>query len=381
MAKKRPKIIVLGGGTGSFTVLSGLRDYPVDLTAIISMADSGGSNRVLRDEFGILPTSDIRQCLVALADSNGDQQVLRDLFNYRFHQGRGIAGMTFGNLFMAALADIQGSQLKAIEETCRILNIKGQILPVTSDDVQLVARYENGHQVVGEHAIDEPKHDGKLKIIELETIPQAKAYPKAVQAIKEADLVIIGPGDLYTSVACNLIIKGIARALKQAGNRIISILGARSKDLLFWEDELGSVSDQLIVTTDDGTYGRKGLVTEPLKEILDSGENIGLIMAIGPVPMMKFLSKLTNPYEVPTWVSLNPLMVDGTGMCGGCRVAVGDTTKFACVTALISMVIRSIGKSYSSGESHILRMRSSLCVFGKRKICLKECRQERVNHG
>jgi len=224
MAKKKPKIVVLGGGTGSFTVLSGLRDYPVDLTAIISMADSGGSNRVLRDEFGILPTSDIRQCLVALADGNGDQQVLRDLFNYRFHQGRGIAGMTFGNLFMAALADIQGSQVKAIEKTCRILNIKGHILPVSLDDVQLVARYENGHQVVGEHAIDEPKHDGKLRIIELETIPQAKAYPKAVKAIKEADLIVIGPGDLYTSVACNLIIKGIARALKQTEAKVVYIV-------------------------------------------------------------------------------------------------------------------------------------------------------------
>ena len=229
MTKKKPKIVILGGGTGSFTVLSGLRDYPVDLTAIISMADSGGSNRVLRDEFGILPTSDIRQCLVALADEDGDQKILRDLFTYRFHRGTGIAGMTFGNLFMAALADIYHSQQKAIEETCKMLHIKGQIWPITLDDVQLVARYENGHQVVGEHYIDEPRHDGKLKIVELECIPQAKAYPKAAKAIREADLVVIGPGDLYTSIVCNLIVKGIAQALKKTKGKVVFVMNLMAR--------------------------------------------------------------------------------------------------------------------------------------------------------
>lgn len=213
--------MVIGGGTGTYTVLSGLREYPVDLTAIISMADSGGSNRVLRDEFGILPTSDIRQALVALSDDTGDREIFRSLFAYRFHQGIGINGMTFGNLFMAALTDIFGSQVKAIEETKKILHIKGEILPVTLDDVQLVARYENGHQVVGEHYIDEPKHDGRLKIVELETIPKAKAYPPAIRAIKAADLVVIGPGDLYTSIVCNLIISGVGEALRQARGKVV----------------------------------------------------------------------------------------------------------------------------------------------------------------
>jgi len=123
----------------------------------------------------------------------------------------------------------------------------------------------------------------------------------------------------------------IAKAWKAAGNKLYTIIGSRSSNALFYEEEHKQIADNLIVCTDDGTYGRHGFVTEPLKEILDSGEKIGMIMAIGPVPMMKFLSKLTKPYEVPTWVSLNPLMVDGTGMCGGCRVALGDTTKFACV--------------------------------------------------
>lgn len=123
----------------------------------------------------------------------------------------------------------------------------------------------------------------------------------------------------------------IARGLKQAGNKVISILGARNKDLIFWEDELRSVSDQLIVTTDDGSYARKGLVTEPLKELLESNERIDRVIAIGPSIMMKFCAKTTQPFSVKTIVSLNPIMVDGTGMCGCCRVSVGGVTKFACV--------------------------------------------------
>lgn len=230
MKKTRtPKVVVIGGGTGTFVALSGLKKHPVDLTAVISMADSGGSNRILRDEFGILPTSDIRQALLALADGNGDNEIFRQLFAYRYHQGTGIAGMTFGNLFMAALTDILGSQLKAIQQTARILHVKGQILPVTLADVQLVARYENGHQVVGEHYIDEPRHSGKLKIVELETIPRARVYPPARQAIQAADLVVIGPGDLYTSLVCNLIIGGVPQALKKTQGQVVFVLNLMSR--------------------------------------------------------------------------------------------------------------------------------------------------------
>ncbi len=123
----------------------------------------------------------------------------------------------------------------------------------------------------------------------------------------------------------------IARAMQQAGNRVIAIMGARNKDLLFWEDELRRVSDQLIVTTDDGSYGRKGLVTEPLRDLLAGDSEIGQVIAIGPSIMMKFCAKTTEPFGVKTIVSLNPIMVDGTGMCGCCRVTVGGATRFACV--------------------------------------------------
>jgi ferredoxin--NADP+ reductase len=122
----------------------------------------------------------------------------------------------------------------------------------------------------------------------------------------------------------------IARALKQAGNKVISIMGARCQDLLFWEEKIRSASDELVVTTDDGTCGRKALVTEPLKEILSS-QKVDQVIAIGPIPMMKFCSLTSKPFGVKTIVSLNPLMVDGTGMCGCCRVSVGGATKFACV--------------------------------------------------
>ncbi|MFC1860446.1 sulfide/dihydroorotate dehydrogenase-like FAD/NAD-binding protein [Chloroflexota bacterium] len=123
----------------------------------------------------------------------------------------------------------------------------------------------------------------------------------------------------------------IARAMKMAGNQVISIMGARSKSLIFWAEELRRVSDQLMVTTDDGSYARKGLVTEPLKELLEGDEKIDRVIAIGPSIMMKFSAKTTEPFGVKTIVSLNPIMVDGTGMCGCCRVSVGGITKFACV--------------------------------------------------
>lgn len=123
----------------------------------------------------------------------------------------------------------------------------------------------------------------------------------------------------------------IAREMRAAGNKVISIIGARSRELLFWQEKLAGVSDRLIITTDDGSLGRRGVVTEPLKEILEGGENIDRVIAIGPAIMMKFCARTTQPFGVKTIVSLNPIMVDGTGMCGVCRVSVGGVTRFACV--------------------------------------------------
>jgi len=230
MSKKIKKIVCLGGGTGVSVVLSGLKKYPINLSAVVSMADSGGSNRVIRDEFGLLPTSDLRQCLVALSeDSNDPAQSLRKLFTYRFNKGRGLKGMTFGNLFMVALTDIFGSQIEAIKKTSQVLKIRGKVLPVSLINSNLAAIYEDGTKVVGEHFIDEPKHDGRLKIKKIYLQPKAKAYPGAIRAILEADLIVIGPGDLYTSLIVNLLVEGIAEALRKTRGKIVFVLNLMTK--------------------------------------------------------------------------------------------------------------------------------------------------------
>jgi uncharacterized cofD-like protein len=227
---KKKNIVVIGGGTGTYTVLTGLKKYPVNLTAVVSMMDSGGSNRVIRDEFGLLPTSDIRQCMVALSDEQTGDDDLRRLFAYRYENGVGITGMTFGNLFMAALTDVYGTQELAIEKTCELLHVNGKILPVTYDDSHLLARYDNGIQVLGEHYIDEPTDEiGKHRIVELELIPKAKANNKVLEAIESADLIILGPGDLYTSVICNLIVDGLAGAIRKSKAKKVYIMNLMTK--------------------------------------------------------------------------------------------------------------------------------------------------------
>lgn len=224
-----PKVVVIGGGTGTFVTLQGLKRHQVDLTAIVTMADSGGSNKRIRDEFGLLPTSDIRQCFVALADENGGVGLMRKLFMYRFEKGQGIAGMTFGNLFMAALADILGSQADAIRQTHRVLRIKGNVIPVSYTNTNLSARYENGHVVNEEHLIDEPQHDGTLNIKEVFLTPKARVSPEALAAITRADLVVLGPGDLFTSLIPNFLVEGIPEALKKTRAAIVYVLNLMTK--------------------------------------------------------------------------------------------------------------------------------------------------------
>jgi ferredoxin--NADP+ reductase len=147
---------------------------------------------------------------------------------------------------------------------------------------------------------------------------------KPTDVEKVGNVVCVGGG---TGIA---VLHPITRALKEAGNHVVAILGARSKDLLILEEKMAAASHELLITTDDGSYGRKGFVTDALKDVLEKGDT-QLVVAIGPVPMMKFVSKLTAEYKVKTIVSLNPIMVDGTGMCGGCRVTIGGKTQFACV--------------------------------------------------
>ncbi|MBI2098165.1 MAG: YvcK family protein [Candidatus Wildermuthbacteria bacterium] len=205
-------IVVIGGGTGTYTALVGLKKYPVNLTAIVSMADDGGSTKVLREEFGVLPPGSVRPALVALSHA---PQAISNLFQFRFAEG-GLSGHSFGNLFLTALAKQLGSFEKAIEEAGRILNIQGRVIPSTLDNCTLLAELENGQVIRGETNIDIPKHDGNLKIRKVRLDLRCKANPKAIEAIKEADVVVIGPGDLYTSIMPNFLVEGVAKAVRES---------------------------------------------------------------------------------------------------------------------------------------------------------------------
>lgn len=220
------KIVVIGGGTGTFTVLAGLKKYTRDISAIVAMSDSGGSTGRLRDELGVLPPGDIRACLVALADSEG---LLRRLFNYRFREGSGLAGHSFGNLFLTALEKLTGNFEKAVEQAAKVLNIEGEVIPVTVQSTHLCARLENGEVVKGETNIDRPLHDARLRVDKIWLQPKVKANPRALQAIKKAGLIIIGPGDLYTSVAPNLLVAGIAGALRKSRAKKVYVCNLMTK--------------------------------------------------------------------------------------------------------------------------------------------------------
>jgi uncharacterized cofD-like protein len=226
------KIVTIGGGTGTFTVLSGLKKYPLDLTAIVTMADSGGSTGRLRDEFGYLPVGDVRMALAALAEDNEATYLLRELFLYRFDQGeKGLRGHNFGNLFLIALSDILGSQEKAITYASEVLRIKGNVLPITADNVHLVAQYEDGSIIKGETFIDEPPaaHDATLRIQKLSVDPQAQITPYARDAISQADFIILGPGDLYTSVLANIVVNGTSNAIQESSAKLIFIVNLMTK--------------------------------------------------------------------------------------------------------------------------------------------------------
>lgn len=222
------KIVVIGGGTGTFTVLRGLKEHPHDVTAVVSMFDSGGSSGVLRDEHGILPPGDVRRCLVAL--SEGEQEkTLRELFNYRFRNGASLKGHTFGNILITALTEILGGEGEAIERAGTLLNIRGKVLPVSLEQAHLCAELENGMVIEGETNIDIPKHDGNLRIVKIFLKPNVKGNSKAIEAILAADAIVIGPGDLYTSIIPNILSGGIDRAIKEGNAHKIFVLNLFTK--------------------------------------------------------------------------------------------------------------------------------------------------------
>ena len=205
-----PKIVAVGGGTGLSTMLKGIKKLTNNITAVVTVGDDGGSSGRLRHEMGILPPGDIRNCIAALAD---DEDLVTKLFQYRFKMGEGLEGHSFGNLFLTALCAITGNMVRAVQESSKVLNIRGRVLPSTLDDMKLAAEMDDGSIVEGESNIPET---GK-KIKRLFTQPaNCKALPEVLKAIKDADLIILGPGSLYTSVIPNLLIKEISAAISKS---------------------------------------------------------------------------------------------------------------------------------------------------------------------
>ncbi len=225
--EKNSKIVVIGGGTGIFAVLTGIKGYFKNISAVISMADDGGSTGILREDFGILPPGDIRRALIAL--SKTDNKILSKLFNYRFLEGKGFKGHSFGNLILTALERITGSFEKAIDEASRILSVEGKVIPVTLNKTNLFAELENGEIIKGESNIDVPKHNGNLKIKKVWLKPKVNINPKAKKEILTSDLVIIGPGDLYTSIIPNLLVNGMKSALQKTKAKIIYFVNVMTK--------------------------------------------------------------------------------------------------------------------------------------------------------
>jgi uncharacterized cofD-like protein len=213
-----PKVVVVGGGTGLSNLLNGLKEFTNNITAIVTVGDDGGSSGRLRQELGVLPPGDIRNCITALAD---EDKLVTELFRYRFQQGEGLEGHSFGNLFLTAVCSMtQGNMLEAAKVASRILNSCGQVLPSTLTSMTLVAHLQNNNIIRGESNIA----NATDKIIKLSCDPVSpEATPAAIEAINNADFLILGPGSLYTSIIPNLLVKGIPQAIMQSSARKIYV--------------------------------------------------------------------------------------------------------------------------------------------------------------
>lgn len=205
-----PKIVAMGGGTGLSTLLRGLKEYSSNITAIVTVADDGGSSGRLRREIGGIAPGDIRNCLAALAD---EETLITELFQYRFRSGDGLAGHSFGNLFLSAMSEITASWEEAIAASSQVLAVRGQVLPATLSDVKLWAELEDGRRIIGESKISEA--GGKILRIGC-TPSRPPALPSVLRAIEEADFIIFGPGSLYTSIIPNLLVPDIVAAIDRS---------------------------------------------------------------------------------------------------------------------------------------------------------------------
>ena len=225
------KVVCIGGGTGTYQVLTGLKKLPLQISAVISMCDSGGSTGKLRQELGILPPGDVRRAILALSDLPFAQKTLEEVFNFRFDDGKSgsLAGHSLGNILLAALVQITGSMDKAISEAARILNASGSVYPVTLDRSNLVAILDDGTRVHGETNIDMRNFKLSHHIQKVFLTPRARVFKDAALAIEKADLIILGPGDLYTSIIPTLLVEGVTNSIKKSIGKLVYISNLMTK--------------------------------------------------------------------------------------------------------------------------------------------------------
>jgi len=231
MGKNRKKIVTIGGGTGQFTLLSGLRDLSdLDISAVVSMMDSGGSTGRLRDEYGVLPPGDVLKCILALSPY---QDFARNIFLRRFIQDRRLKGHTAGNMLLTMLSQYTGSFPSGIKALAEILESRGSILPVTVDRATLVAELTDGSRIFGENAIDRPEHSQRESIRDVFLVPHhgdsISVHPPVIEAIYNAEVIVIGPGDLFTSIIPNFVVPGVTEAIQETKAHIIYVLNIMTK--------------------------------------------------------------------------------------------------------------------------------------------------------
>lgn len=241
-----PRIVAIGGGTGIPVLLRGLKKYTSNITAIVTVADDGGSSGRLRGEFGILPPGDIRNCLVALADT---EPLMEALFQYRFTQGSGLAGHNFGNLFILAMSEIAGDFEEAIRQSSSVLAVRGRVLPSTLDQVILKAELQDGSEVVGESRVSGSHSSIRRVYLEPAT---SRPLPEAISGILDADVIILGPGSLYTSVIPNLLVPGITEAIRRSRALKVYICNVMTEP---GETEGYTAADHVRAITDHVGYG------------------------------------------------------------------------------------------------------------------------------
>ena len=247
-----PRIVAIGGGTGLSVLLSGLKRHSSNLTAVVTVADDGGSSGLLRSSLGMLPPGDIRSCLVALAD---DESLMSRLFQYRFPQDGGLQGHSFGNLFVAALAGVTGDFERAVQESTAVLKVRGRVLPATLESVTLHAELQGGERVAGESSITA---SDRLPLRVWLAPGRPRALPQALEAIAAADLVVLGPGSLYTSIVPNLLIPDMRAALERTRARVVYVCNVMTQP---GETDGHSAADHLRVLC---RHGATGLVDDVL---------------------------------------------------------------------------------------------------------------------